>query len=146
MSIPKDWHVTDSPAPRKFSIFIGGFFGPSFSVKKVNDSLIYHIAHPGESMHREESFSSTPAEWELFGAKLNELDIWNWQSEYLNNGVCDGTQWSVDITWGSKTLTCHGDNNYPGRCGRPANSPEKTVEFAVFLKAVERLIGGRAFH
>ncbi len=132
--------------PMKLRASIGGFLGTSHSIELNNGGLIYTTLDFGwenpESMH----IRPTESQWRKFRIELDDLKIWQWQTEYPNNGVRDGTQWSLEIEYGDKHLITGGDNNYPCADGSPNNQSEPpTLTFVRYLKAVEELLGGMEF-
>ncbi len=44
---------------------------------------------------------------------LDSIDIWNWESEYINPGILDGHIWSLKVESGDFSVSSKGDNNYP---------------------------------
>ena len=64
--------------------------------------------------------------------KLEMIDVWSWKEKYVKDGVCDGTQWSIELELHGKKLISSGDNAYP-------------LRFKLFCKAIAKLAGGRAF-
>jgi len=41
------------------------------------------------------------------------LDLLNWKAKFIGPGVCDGTQWSVEIIRKGRNIKKHGDNKFP---------------------------------
>lgn len=76
--------------------------------KKIEDSFIQE-----ESNCRISSNYSVSKEELLDG--IRELHIGEWRSNYYNNAVLDGTQWSLEIFFSDnhKTVKLDGSNDYP---------------------------------
>jgi hypothetical protein len=56
--------------------------------------------------------------------------VWQWQGEYRDPGVCDGTMWQLSLRDGKRRLMSGAQNAVP-------------PGLSVFLRAVERLTGRR---
>ena len=71
-----------------------------------------------------------PKEWEEFWKTIDELKVWNWDKEYINQGIMDGTQWELKIKrQGKRRRRIFGSNAYP----------EPNGTFTNFIKALNRL-------
>ena len=129
--------------PEGFEVSIGGYMGFSYSVSKSEKGLLrYTSFSQGYTPYETVTVTPSDEDWEIFRKALDDLDVWNWQPEYPNPDVCDGTQWGIEIHWGEKKIASRGDNNYPGTAG---SLSETSDEFSRFLAAVRRLIGNRNF-
>lgn len=53
--------------------------------------------------------------WQDLMDELAYIHMGEWKSEYMDLDICDGTQWSVDITYDNGTRSKHfgGSNKYP---------------------------------
>jgi hypothetical protein len=116
-------------APTKFVIKIGGFFGPNYEVGWHRRRLWYR------NDHLQLEISPSREDWRAFWTRLDQIGVWNWRKRYDDPDVLDGTQWSLDISDGVRTLQCFGSNRYPENLATKGSSP-----FKQFLKAVEALI------
>jgi hypothetical protein len=130
--------------PTQLHLYIGGFTGPSYSLKMTKNGLIYSTRN-FDPEDITATITPTEADWQAFITTLDRLDVWSWKKRYLNLDVCDGTQWSVLISHGNQLVQSGGDNAYPSRTGE-TDDPSKGDIFDLFLCAVRKLIGGRAFH
>lgn len=45
--------------------------------------------------------------------ELKILDLLNWKSKYIEPGICDGTQWSIEIIKSGRNIKKYGDNKFP---------------------------------
>lgn len=129
--------------PTKLNLYIGGFTGPSFSLDLKQDELIYTASHMGAEDNTA-TITPTDADWQAFIETMDHLDVWSWKKSYAILDVCDGTQWSVRIRYGNRLVQSEGSNAYPSRSGE-TDDPSKGDIFDLFLCAVRKLIGGRAF-
>ena len=115
----------------QFEIYIGGYPGPSYSIKKDKDFLVYNYYYfNGDKPEKQEIIQPTKVQWDKFYSFLKTLNMW--KPLYENLEVCDGTQWNVNIINDNVKLVSEGDNSYPKK-------------FEQFLKEVRILIGGREF-
>jgi hypothetical protein len=56
--------------------------------------------------------------------------------------VCDGTSWSVEITYPDRAVISHGSNCFPGRSGEPISIVDRGNDgaFREFCRAVSKLV------
>ena len=124
--------------PKHFEISLGGFTGPSYRVELQDDGSLLYLHHP-------ESFTSAPgtkkrrikvtdAQWRQFRGALEEVDVWNWDENYTDPRILDGTQWLLRIVYDDASVYSHGSNSFPPGGG-----------FKRLRSAVVELIGGREF-
>jgi hypothetical protein len=132
--------------PMQLSIGIGGFMGPSYSVELAEGRLRYQATGSGYADLRTEWIEPAAAQWSAFRDGLDAIGIWKWQPEYPNPGVCDGTQWQVEIVYADAMVRSHGDNNYPEADGTASGDPDSTPAFGTLMEHVRLLLGGREFH
>ena len=69
---------------------------------------------------------------------MREPEVWQWEAQYPDPGVMDGTQWSVHLAKGDREVASTGSNAYPGSEG-----PEPSETFRRFREAVQALVGDR---
>ncbi|HQO77162.1 MAG TPA: hypothetical protein PLG17_01480 [Thermodesulfobacteriota bacterium] len=131
--------------PHRFIVAIGGYPGPFYSLKLHGDNLQYEATQHASAEPQQEVLSIDEEKWMSFWTRLDKIGIWDWQLEYQNPGICDGTHWLVDIAISGRSITCRGYNNYPNSKGGPSGKPEPTPAFNQFLEAVCTLIEGRDF-
>jgi hypothetical protein len=134
-----------SPVPTRFIARIGGFLGASYSVELHDGALLYTSSESGQRNRKQETLTPTAAQWREFRQTLDDLKVWQWRADYPNHGINDGTQWSLDIAFADRSLTAHGDNNYPDTTGKPNGSSDSTKTFNRYLAAIKKLIGGKNF-
>ena len=131
--------------PKHLRASIGGHFGHSYSVE-LTDQTLFCISlsdeSPGPASPRVEP---TAEQWRAFRRALDKINVWQWQTDYPNPGVKDGTGWSFEVAYSDHALDSGGDNNYPDAQGDPTNSPQGTKTFDRLLRAITKLTG-RPFH
>ena len=113
-------------APIRLAISIGGFTGSRYEARWSRGRLWYR----GVDGSRVKVIPSSEA-WGVFWAGVDRIGVWGWQAHYDDLAVMDGTQWSVDLSDGSRHVRCTGSNAYPQR-------------FEEFLETVGALEIGRA--
>ncbi len=131
--------------PQRFRSSIGGFLGATYNVE-FRDGLLYYLAAEGLKKNQPVKITPSVQQWREFRRALDDLNIWQWRTNYPNSrGVRDGTQWSVEIEYSDRFLKTQGDNNFPGRGGKPSGSPSYTKAFSGYTTAVRKLLGGKEF-
>ena len=119
------------------NFFIGGFGGGYERIIWQNNKLhhqLFNHAYPEDiEVMPDEVLIETaplPKEWEEFWKTIDELKIWNWDKEYFNKHIMDGTQWELKIKrQGRRRRRIFGSNAYP----------EPNGTFTNFIKALNRL-------
>jgi hypothetical protein len=82
----------------------------------------------------------TAAAWADFWAAAEQAGLRSWRSEYLAEGVVDGTGWGLRIVADDAVIDSHGSNAYPDRRGGE-HEMEMTADFRAFLDALGTLTG-----
>ena len=103
--------------PEQLSVDIGGYMGRSYSLETSGGDLKYRAYSMGYKLRKTLTLHPSHDDWQVFLQALDDLDVWNWHSEYLASGVVDGTQWGVEILWGERKIISQGSNSYPGSNG-----------------------------
>jgi hypothetical protein len=141
--------------PERLQGSIGGHFGASFSVEldgvesityrrtKRREKDPWEIGSSEEWETKSEQIRPTPAPWAAFRTALDRLNVWSWQADYPNPGVCDGTSWSVEITYPDREIVSGGSNCFPGVSGKAFAITDRPKDntFATFCRAVSVLTG-----
>ena len=130
--------------PQRFHTRVGGFMGRTYEVQLEDGVLQYETFGRG---HQAEHTVVRPTldQWREFRRELDAIGVWRWRAQYETPGVADGTQWSLDVAYPDKAVSSQGSNNYPGAKADPIGVPSGSKEFTRYLKAVQRLLGGKAF-
>jgi hypothetical protein len=130
--------------PQRFHARIGGFMGFTYDVQLQDGRLEYVRSGGGQNSWRAR-VRPTMQQWREFRRELDSIGIWRWRAQYLNPGVADGTQWSLDVAYPNQVIKTEGSNDYPGSTPNPSGVPSESKVFTRYLEAVQRLVGGRAF-
>ena len=133
--------ATPANAPVRLSFGIGGFNGMSYEVEFSGEAI--HVrSGVGHGAWRDNIAVTPSAEaWLQFWQAVDAIDVWQWQPEYFDHDVLDGTQWELELAHAGSSVKCEGSNAYPG-----ANGPSygRNTAFARFLKALRTLTGVKA--
>ena len=134
---------TTEPAllPKHLRVSIGGHFGPSYSVELNDQTLMCMARSDGFPGPASPLVEPTAQQWRAFRRALDKINVWQWQADYPNPGVCDGTGWSFEVAYSDHALDSGGDNNYPDAQGEPTNLLDQTKTFDRLLRAITKLTG-----
>lgn len=110
--------------PTQLIITIGGFAGPRHEVRLQRGRLQYQY----RTDDGQETVTPSAEAWADFWAELDRIKIWSWREQYDDPRIMDGTQWSVAISDGARSIKSVGSNRYPRR-------------FQEWLQAVRALTG-----
>lgn len=133
-----------SAIPQRFHARVGGFMGYTYEVQ-LQDGRLQYARFGGGHKSQHARVRPTMEQWREFRRELDAIDVWRWRLQYSTPGVSDGTQWSLDVTYPDTAVRTHGNNDYPGATPDPSGVPSGSKAFSRYLKAVQRLLGGRAF-
>jgi len=131
--------------PDKFSFHIGGATGICHALEMYESKLLYFTAYSelmrGNGAGTE--IAPSPVKWCNFITKLDVIGVWDWETTYNNPGVCDGTQWELEIVIGDRKINSRGSNNYPGIVDDPEciEFHSSSPQFDAFLSALRNLTG-----
>lgn len=112
---------------------VGGYFGGYYNVEidLVNLKTIWSHRGGGEAestVHKTIRKSTVVK----FIEQIKMADLLNWKAKYIEPGVCDGAQWSVEIIIDRSAIKKHGDNKFPDNweifCKAVARSTSKIFE------------------
>jgi hypothetical protein len=113
---------------------VGGYFGGYYNIEidLVNLKITW-IHWGGEEVEEEKTTNKTIrlATAKKFIEQLKMVNLLNWKAKYIEPGICDGTQWDVEIITDGRTIKKHGNNMFPG-------------EWDVFCRYI-RAISGKGF-
>ena len=128
-----------SHLPTVLHFEIGGYNGPCHEVRWQGGQLACRHA-PGAYMWQQEprACHPSPEQWQQFWAAAATAGVWNWDRDYTNLGVLDGTQWSLKLSHAGRRVRCAGSNAFPGSAG-PNYYPG--CAFDQFLAALQQLTG-----
>lgn len=99
----------------KLNFCIGGFHGENIKIFKYYTSIIVQTSdRPVFNDFDKISHHITKDQWIDFWSKMNQINIWDWKTDYFNQEVLDGTQWELVIGHkDKKLLKIFGSNAYP---------------------------------
>jgi hypothetical protein len=82
----------------------------------------------------------TPSDiqWKAFWLLLEQSGVRNWESEYSNEGVMDGTVWEFKLTAPGLRIATAGNNAYPGS---DSLVPVPGSPFDILTTAIGILVG-----
>ena len=131
--------------PLSLEFSIGGYSGPCHNVKLKKGTLTYQYSDGGNDFNPLEATAVIPTKrnWINFKKKLDIIEVWGWDARYEDHRVLDGTQWELEIDYGSQKISTNGSNSYPG-----ANNVDMLLDwedspvFDNFLHALNLLLGG----
>ena len=104
------------------ALCIGGYFygNDEYKVVLMDNDALFSCGHSDiPSQSDEITVMDIDITKEEFLEELRRLHIGEWRKNYntrrFGYGVCDGTQWSLEINYsnGIKTVKIYGDNAYP---------------------------------
>ena len=126
------------PTVLRFSI--GGYFADCHEVEFVAGSLRCRSAEGAYMFGPETIRNPSREQWEKFWQALEAAGVWSWAPDYADPGICDGTQWSLQLEHAGRTLSSEGSNAFPG-----ADSEDfsPATAFGQFLSALRKLTGLR---
>ena len=100
--------ISKKPSVLKFSL--GGFSQGTTGIELVGEDMRTFIM---EFEYGDVLCSPTQEEWDIFLKALNTHNVWNWEEDYFDPHMEDGTQWSLKIKAGSLKVKSGGSNEYP---------------------------------
>jgi len=101
--------------------------GYKFSMHWEGDKLMVDQSGQGEYQHYHKEITPSHEEWEEFWYMMDEIQIWDWYSEY-NVQCLHEDDWEVTIKYQDQMVESRGQSSYPGT-------------FRDFMKAIEVLTG-----
>jgi len=92
---------------------VGGFFGGYYSVdiNFENRNLKWRLEGAGKEDYYEKRIQRKTLD--KFREGLMSVGILNWDLEYIDSDILDGTQWDVTIVTTEKNIEVVGSNKYP---------------------------------
>lgn len=95
--------------------YVGGHFGDSYEVRIDFESRALTWRRFDGYSGKEDYYEKIIRKDTLarFIESLKKIYVPNWKSRYENPGVCDGTQWSVELKRDDRTIRKSGDNSFP---------------------------------
>ena len=100
--------ISKKPSVLKFSL--GGFSQGTTGIELVGEDITRIIMG---FEYKEVLCSPTQGDWDIFLNALKTHNVWNWEEDYFDPHMLDGTQWSLKIKEGSLKVKSEGSNEYP---------------------------------
>ena len=98
-----------------FSFFIGGYRAKNIKIRKYYNSI--EIQKSDAPIFYEEEkvlIKVSKEEWIKFWRKMDKINVWEWQKDYFNPDIYDGTQWELTVQGnGRGKIKVFGSNAYP---------------------------------
>jgi hypothetical protein len=115
--------------PTAFRFAYGGFFQGYRTLEWRDGTLTYVESRSAEDDEPKARLRPTDAEWRMFAARLDALEVHGWNQEYVTPDVLDGVGWTLAIEWpDGRTVRSSGYHAYP-------------VTFDAFVHALSQLTG-----
>lgn len=76
---------------------------------KISITWSHWVGGEEEVVHKTIRESTTSK----FIEQIKMINLLNWKARYLDSGVCDGTQWSIEIITEGRNIKKRGDNMFP---------------------------------
>ncbi|WP_320164945.1 hypothetical protein [uncultured Trichococcus sp.] len=110
--------MTEYEKIKKIEESVGGYFGGYYQVEIDLENNLVSWTHGGEGEPANMALRNIRlATGKKFVEQMQTLDLLNWEAEYVNQGIMDGTQWHIEIVMDGYTITKHGSNDYPDQWG-----------------------------
>jgi len=92
---------------------VGGYFGGYYEaiIDLTNLETTWRFNEGGTEETSKKTIHVATAQ--AFIEELKIINLLNWKAKYIEIGVCDGTQWSVEILTDGRTIKKYGDNQFP---------------------------------
>jgi hypothetical protein len=133
--------------PSRFEARIGGVMGFSFSASLTDKGVEYTEFAEGYTPMVTKVICPTPDQWQALHRVMGKVEFWQWNPEYFNPDVLDGTSWELECHWGDHTIQTAGSNAFPSDpdARRPTYSENESKRFDSLLRAISQLLGGEPF-
>ena len=107
---------------------VGGYFDGYYNVEINLTNYQVSWSHGGRG--DEELFQKTvqPAATKRFLEEVKLINLLDWKAKYIEQGVLDGTHWSVEVIRDGRNINKHGSNKFPD-------------EWDALCKLISRFIG-----
>jgi len=137
----------DGQLPSVFEVYVGSSGGMSYGVWWDGSHLIYESFSREYTDWQQSIISPSRIQWRRFWQSMDRIGVWEWGQRHEPAGrfeppsvVRVGVHWSLTLGHASQQASSSGDSAGPGAADLDGDST-----FALFLEAVSRLLGGRAF-
>jgi len=98
----------------EFSFEIGGFRLGSYKIFSQDQFVIVQDMDVPRLIKDSNRIEISDLEWQTFWNKIDLLGVWNWEKDYIDQGVLDGVQWELMIDKkGKRRRRIYRSNKYP---------------------------------
>lgn len=119
--------------PDIFEAWIGGYIGPSYKAVLLEGSVVYEVYRKAYELHSRETIKPSPAAWQRFLQRMDDIGVWSWASDYsLATDEQGDTNWNVSVAYLGRSVVSRGGTVYP-------------PGFVEFLRLVRTLLDERPF-
>jgi len=122
--------------PISLEAFIGSYFFNSYSkITMISPTRVLYEEALGREREKESlELEVTPEAWREFRMAIEKAHVLSWKDKYIDEHVCDGTQWSFRVKYKDKELDIYGSNMIPNK-----------TQFRKFRDAVSALAHNKQF-
>ncbi|HBV88281.1 MAG TPA: hypothetical protein DEF42_16915 [Desulfosporosinus sp.] len=89
--------------------YFGGYYDVTIDLRNLETTWNFYEGEVEETSKKSIRVSTA----EAFLEELKILNLLKWKAKYIETGVCDGTQWSVEILTEGRSIKKNGDNKFP---------------------------------
>ena len=98
----------------KLYFYFGGFGGPFYKILYKKKQFEINLGN--FSSNKTFYLSCPPKEkWDQFWVFLENKKIWEWNKEYIDQNILDGTQWEIEFSNSVKKVKSYGSNKFPNK-------------------------------
>jgi len=118
----------------------GGYFGGYNTIRFSNGTVtLSNSQAPFNEQNKKVSEERLAAFWE----KVETIGVWDWQDEYIDPNILDGTQWHLILVHGDREKKIYGSNMFPPNISITDN--RESAPFHQLCQAVNKLVGRKYF-
>jgi len=118
----------------------GGYFGGYNTIHYSNGKVALSNS---QAPYNEQTKNVLEETLEAFWEKVETIGVWDWQDEYVNPTILDGTQWKLKLVHGDREKKIYGSNMFPPNISISDN--RESEDFHQLCQAVNELIGRKYF-
>jgi len=122
--------------PISLEAFIGSYFFNSYSkVTMISPTRVLYEEALGPGREKKSlELEVAPEAWREFREAIEKAHVFSWEGKYIDDKICDGTQWSFRVKYKDKELDIYGSNKIPNK-----------TQFKKFLDAISALAHKKPF-
>ena len=132
--------LPEAGPPQSMEFTIGGFATQSIRVAATGDTVLF-VRRDWSGPAAVDSVRVVPSAeaWRAFWTSASAAGVRRWRERYANDGVVDGTGWSLHIGLRGEDVRSQGANAYPDPAG--GFHSDMTPAFRAFVGALGVLVG-----